>query len=321
MATSLMQLIIAFLVYGYCFGFFETGCNLVMIHLWNKSADPFMQSMQFAFGLGSLIAPLAAAPFLSPEGGTDTESLIIYPYCALAVIILINGMSFLFWFKYSRSEDVKGDVYDDIKSQDITSNELIDRSQSSKIWSRIVISVVLLFMHIYVGIEMTIGSYIATYVVQSGLHMTKVAGADLTTLFWASFTIAKLAAIPTVRYLGNEKTISVSLIFMLASSVMLVIFGQTSVPLLVLGIVLMGVGLASIFGCVYTFLNNYRILSSRIASWVVILAVLAEVSFPAFISLFIDSNPAALMWVALVSSCCQSFLFLIAVTICHTKLA
>lgn len=50
-----------------------------MVRIWGKDVGPYMQAVHFAFGLGGIVSPLIAAPFLlsrqeSPSNGTDASS-------------------------------------------------------------------------------------------------------------------------------------------------------------------------------------------------------------------------------------------------------
>ena len=42
------------------------GGNVMCLELWGRQSAPYMQALHFSFGLGAFIAPLIAAPFLSP---------------------------------------------------------------------------------------------------------------------------------------------------------------------------------------------------------------------------------------------------------------
>ena len=48
-------------------GGMETCVNVRCLKLWGSSSAPFLQSLHFAYGVGALLAPVIAAPFLSYE--------------------------------------------------------------------------------------------------------------------------------------------------------------------------------------------------------------------------------------------------------------
>ncbi|KAI0238738.1 Sodium-dependent glucose transporter 1 [Lamellibrachia satsuma] len=51
---------------GMSMGLLDTGGNVVCLELWGRQSAPYMQALHFSFGIGAFVAPLVAAPFLSP---------------------------------------------------------------------------------------------------------------------------------------------------------------------------------------------------------------------------------------------------------------
>ncbi|KAI1286380.1 Major facilitator superfamily domain-containing protein 4A [Halotydeus destructor] len=46
-------------------GMIDNTSNVLMLYMWGKESQPYMQALHFCFGFGSLVAPLLASPFLS----------------------------------------------------------------------------------------------------------------------------------------------------------------------------------------------------------------------------------------------------------------
>lgn len=334
-SQSLWELVVSFVLYGFCFGFYETGASVYLLKVWGEDADPFLQALQFAFGLGSLIAPLIAEPFLNNHNGDILKGSLIYPFLSLAGMITVNALFFFaVWYKFPDSEepasvtciqassvpkkDVKPGATDRKASE--FSSLLIRNEARKRKWESVSTKLVFLFMHIYLGVEIAIGTLILTFAVQSDLHLTEDTGALLTSLFWGMFTATKVAAVISVQKIGAEWTIILSLVVMMISNILLLPFCQTSETMLTIGVSLMGIGISSIYGCIFAFLDQYMVVSSGLALKIVVSATLGEVTFPAFISLFIDSYPMILMWVSLFCTIAMSVIFLITQHICRQKL-
>lgn len=66
-------LIAAFFVIGIMTGFIDSCVNVFLIHVWGKENPPFMQALHFCFGIGALLAPLIASPFLLDGSGDEVE--------------------------------------------------------------------------------------------------------------------------------------------------------------------------------------------------------------------------------------------------------
>lgn len=326
MSQTLEQLFVAFFVYGFCFGFFETGCNLYTLRLWDESASPFLQALQFMYGVGSLVAPVVARPFLSTYGefGEQDSDLkagnqLIFPYGSLAALICFNAIScFCLWvFIPIDGDDTASAI---INSEAESENGCKPTQSSATKWKHLTAGLVFLLMHIYFGNEVAFGSFIMTFAVTSDLHSSKATGALLTTTFWATFTAARFVAIVIAHFLGNEMTIAISLLIALASNIVLLAGGEMSEEILFFGVGMMGVAICAVFGCVYAFMNEKKMLSSFVASGITISAVLGEVTFPAIVSIFIESHPISLMWMSFACTLIQILLSAIIFLICRTKL-
>ena len=43
------------------------GGNVTLLQLWGKENAPYIQALHFIFGVGALVGPLVAEPFLSTQ--------------------------------------------------------------------------------------------------------------------------------------------------------------------------------------------------------------------------------------------------------------
>ena len=117
--TEFIGLIATFMVNGFVGGLAGSGANLYLIQLWGKENPPFLQALHFCYGLGALIAPLIAKPFLlpvEPEQGLDVvlndtsihenvmqytpaDVMLIYPYGIVAALHLIPICFFIVLYR------------------------------------------------------------------------------------------------------------------------------------------------------------------------------------------------------------------------------
>ena len=279
-------MVVIFVLNGIAMGAFESGSNIYVLKLWGKETQPFMQSLHFMFGMGSIIAPLIALPFLIDSDG-DVHSLdhnnstqmtyqtdelqLVYPYTMLAIFTLFTAVYVMAIWYYepettphpSRDENKNqendlqiSDLNEENETQTNQVNEengrwLCFRFQMTQVYKWIVVILVLFFMHIYLGLEISFGSYLTAFVVKSGLPLTKSDGAAMTTVFWSSFTLFRVLTICYIEYVGTEMNILGSLMICLLANCFLVPFGTKSVPLLWTGVVLIGIGTSSIWACIF----------------------------------------------------------------------
>lgn len=72
--SNIWAMLALFFVLGLAFGINEASVNIYIMHLWGKEVTPFMQALHFFFGLGALVAPLFARPFILPIEIGDEKS-------------------------------------------------------------------------------------------------------------------------------------------------------------------------------------------------------------------------------------------------------
>src|SRR2546421_7979598 len=73
---SIVSLLSLFFTMGIVMGFVDASVNMFIIHIWGKENPPFMQALHFCYGVGALVAPLIARPFLLPTVQSDDGKLL-----------------------------------------------------------------------------------------------------------------------------------------------------------------------------------------------------------------------------------------------------
>ena len=324
-----------FVLNGASLGFIEAGSNVYILHLWGKEVSPFMQSLHFMFGFGGLIAPAIARPFLIPRPENETESSnhefhpedvrLTVPYFVIAGYLLINSIGMFGLWRYEPNIPPHPSAEQNQEaSLRAGQSRSVQSAKSYLMWKNIVIVLTLFFMHIYLGLEIGFGSFLVAFVANPKsklkLEQPKQTGALMTTLYWLTFTVSRIVTIVTVDKLGNAKIIFGCLAIILASNGILFPFGDTNETCLWVGVAIIGIGMSSVWGCVFGMLFQYFHVTSMIGSLIVVCAVLGEFTFPVLISNYIDNEPRILLWIVLGCSVVSSILFIFMFLICHYKL-
>lgn len=354
---SINSLLLTFGLYGIGFGFYDTGCNVYLLQLWGENASPFLQGLQLMYGVGSLVAPLIAEPFLlngldqelegDGDGGRDLshpcvvsalnysepghqndgsyllaptvssrpETRLFFPYAILSALIFFNAvLFFVVWVACPADQRcTAGDTGPEESERRLSSRSL----RLQRLCSAVIVILVLVFLHIYLGIEVSVGSFLLTYAVHSEMRLSKSEGAFLTTLFWMTFTFTKLAVALIVQKVGNERLIWGSLVLVLCSNGLLVL--SSSKLELIVGVAFLGIGISGMFGCMFGYLQQHVRVTSAIASAIVVAATLGEFSFPFLISYFMDSEPDVLLWVSTAAGVSMTLLFVAITLTCRLK--
>jgi hypothetical protein len=333
----------------------------------NTEVSPFMQSFNFACGLGGLIAPIIAEPFLveseklissdelmsmnstlnlSERGDDGPDLLLVYPYSIDAFLLAVAScILFLTWMVSpnteehpSRKSHLNNNSSSDMTTVNDTDNTLdkslgvsIDLnnalSSSPLIFQRnihlykiVVIALALLFSHIYYGLLLAFGSFLVSFVVESDLSLSKKEGTRLTSLFWGTFTFWRLTTLFYHEFVGNENLIIMSLLIVIAGNIVLIPFGNSSVICLWIGVGVIGLGISSVWSAMFGYLEEHFPVTSRIASGMIISALLGEFIFPLIISYFIQSNPEILLWITLFCSVSLAIIFAFQMFVMRRKL-
>lgn len=175
-------------------------------------------------------------------------------------------------------------------------------------------------MHTYLGLEISFGSFLMTFAVNSSLKLSKATGAHLTTLFWSTFTFIRVITILVINRVGITAVLFTSLTVTLLANAILLPYGDTSELMLWIGVGMIGIGMSSVWACIFGFLEQFFPVTSVIGSLMIVAGVLGEFVFPVLISYFVKDYPKILLWVVLfcsVSTCC---LFLLIYLICTLRL-
>lgn len=313
-----------FFAIGLFLGFWEAGSNVFILHLWGKETAPFMQSLHFMFGVGAMLIPLIAQPFLIEDGFLESvgqnisvptnvtaevfhpeKVMLVYPYTFVACYLAMTAvLTTAVWHRYPEtSEHPSRTVQDGEKEEE-------GGPTTKKAWCKmLLICLTAAFMHIYYGLQISFGSFLMTFAVQSDLGLRKQDGALLSTLFWLTFTLFRLVTVTVLDRLRGHSSIFFCLSIILVSNCFLVPFGNSNFVLLAVGVGMIGIGMSSVWASIFEFLESNFKVTSGISSIVVISAILGEFVFPVIISSFISAYPLVLLWVVLFCSTTITLIF------------
>lgn len=298
------------------------------------------------YGAGALFASVFAAPFLVESEGvesiqdnvtspdTEAELMLVWPYSIIACLMLLNALFTLAVYKVSPVTTIHPSRAQDgnpltpgTSVPSYGSVEGVEQKKEAKKkrnygkWKVLVVCLTLTFFAIYMGYEVSIGSFLTTFAVKSDLHLKKADAVRITTVYWTTFTLFRLLTAFYIEFTGPELNITASLVLILVANGAFVFpFGDTSETMLMIGCALIGTGLSSVFACLLSFLEQFFLLSPRVSSNILIAAMVGEFVFPAIFSFYIDTFPDILLWVTLFCSVLMFLLFALLSMICHQKL-
>lgn len=192
-----------------------------------------------------------------------------------------------------------------------------ERAVRFKRWQRVVTVLSLFFMHLYYGIEVAYGTYIASFVQLCSLHLSESTGAYMSSAFWFTFTAFKLFAALYIEYIGSELNIAISLVIMLLANVILLPFGEVYTIALWAGTVVVGIGTATVWASYFAYLEQFFVISKTVTVSLMVASLLGDFVLPIIIANFIQQTPRIFLWIYAGASITMAILFASVVIICR----
>ena len=325
---------------GYVLMFFHciSGGNVLLLNTWGKKSRPYMQALHFVFAFGAFVAPLIVQPFLedrttslnntasSTNGTNSTNSTITDNLvCSNQTGESTMPVTWAFWLGsiplaatsvgFMAFVLVKACHVQNIQTQNEDTSKT---NQGSVMYKVVILSLFSAFLLLYVGMEDAYGGYIFTFGVTSEPRLSDDKAAFLTSAFWGSFALARLASVPLARYLRPSKMICLDMIGCFIGSAVLVsqfTHGQcdrSQSTKLWTGTIILGVSMASIFPSAINFVEYFVTVSGKTASVLLVASSFGGMLVPLAVGhTIVESSvgPCSLMACSLVISVLSFVIF------------
>ena len=202
-----------------------------------------------------------------------------YAYFISGGVLLIHCIIFFILY-------LIGDAHCCIQKQEGTDQEEERLADYNKPFLISFVILVFLFYWMYCILELTYANYLTAYVVEE-LNWSKTAGATLTSVFWASFTIGRGAGIFVVKYVKPESLLVSMSIMTIISIFPEVFFSHAHFSVMWITTATFGLSISTIYASGLTFSNMYIPFSGGIGALFIGAGSLGDLTGPVFIvSLF-----------------------------------
>ena len=237
-----------------------TGGNPMVMYLWEEKAAPYMHVLHFGFGLGALLAPQIARPFLAPESedenytscadsvngtsSTASESRIEIPYAIIGIFVFCFAWVILFFYVRGTPKGYP------VRVPNTELKVLLSASSCSPGYISYGIGLLtLLFLYFIqaVGGERAYGKFLFSFAVEADVAFTKDEASYLQTAFWASFTLGRLLGGPVAKFMPLNWLIIGDITGALITAVVLSIWGATHTIVLWVFSCFMGIFISLVF--------------------------------------------------------------------------
>lgn len=237
-----------------------------------------MQTIHFAYSLGSSLAPMLAKPFLGHETGGGCESAAghevttntteaatvhidtLFPIAGgICVMLAVMFFPAVIWDAALARKRTTAAA----KARDDTKHKAERSSLSKRVSKRIeayrsaagsmdgrevtFVAVMFAFFFFYVGLEHMVGLFLSPFACRSSLNLNTKTGADITLGFYGTFALGRLLAIFVSTRLRPVKMVALSFLVCLGSATVLAAAAGTSQTWLWVGSVSAGLGMAATY--------------------------------------------------------------------------
>jgi FHS family Na+ dependent glucose MFS transporter 1 len=236
---SLWWLLAAQLTLGLAQGANDVGCNTLTLWIHGQEAGPYMNGLHFSFGVGTTIAPLVLAGFLSLAVGFQW-AFWIFAFLSLPLVIWLWNLPEL----------------------PMTQQGPRNNKPTTTFFPAAFLVLSFLF---YVGAEVGYGNWVYTYAITRGLGTT-ITSAYLTSAFWGTFTAGRLLGVWISSRLRSIQILIADLLGCLVS-LSLIIFWPGSSATLWIGSIGLGLFSASIFPTMLVLAGERLEITGTLTSW------------------------------------------------------
>jgi FHS family Na+ dependent glucose MFS transporter 1 len=264
----------------------DVGGNTLLVWVHGRKVGPYMNALHFFFGVGASIAPIFVAQALAWSGGVD------WAYWSIAILALLPAI----WLLRLPSP-----------SHPVTTHEI----SHAKFDTRLVVLIAVCFF-LFVALEAGFAGWIFSYALAVGFG-SETTAAVLNSVFWAAFTLARLASIPMATRFSPRTIVIADLVISAMGATVMLIGGQTAPAAVWIGAICLGVGSAALFPTMISFAETRMRITGQVTSIFLAGASLAGMTIPWLIGqLFVSVGPQALPWAMLICALAGLAVFAVA---------
>ena len=333
-SPSLLAMQVVEFSYGFCAGSFHTVANPLLLRIWaGRNSSPILYAMHFCYGVGALLTPLLATPFLGSQSehtlaSTNTTTIprqfteldnmwtikTLYPIVFLVMVLPVPAYIH-FYIEERREEEISRQTISpdsespDRKPDKATQSAAAPLSRSKEL---LLILFTSCFYVAVSGLENSFRSFTVAFSVNSSLQLSRTQAANVLALFYLIFALARAALIPISIFVSSTHILSLSILTLMVSTSLLSVMADTSLVCLQLGLVLTGGGVASLFAAGILWTKTVLHFNNKIGGVIVFSMRISEQVFAYVIGGLMDSQPVSFLYLmsGTASALCTCFIIM-----------
>ncbi|KAG4071203.1 hypothetical protein HA402_001193 [Bradysia odoriphaga] len=333
-ATNLNEFFVYSSLIGLGGGGYDTAQVAWIIDIWRDESSPWILTQHFAYSLGTLAPPIILANFLTNGNATDkldttTAHDIRIPFYiagSLAIIaVVINIIIYLTFRKRTAVVLVTSNIQEPLivdtswerESIDSRSSSsgvsvttaLISRNRDSSKRKIYIIGLCCGVIGFYSALELCTQQFLPTYTHFSPMKLSPTEAAKVLFGLQLGFTIGRLVGIFLILKIQPHFIFAANLILLAISNTILYIWGGSSMTMLWVGSVMIGVGMSTVYPSLYAYIEKYLFITESVSGVITIAASCMSAIYPLIVGNSIETNPEILIYVNYASICVSSVAF------------
>jgi FHS family Na+ dependent glucose MFS transporter 1 len=251
-----------FFFLGIAAGMLDIGGNTLLIWALGPAVGPFMNSLHLFYGVGTFLIPLIITGVTSISGAPEKAYWLV----SLLLIPIIISLIFL-------------------------PSPRMNTSQGNTITGQgrgFLVALLIILFFLITGAEFAFGGWIYSYAIASNLVNGPTA-AYLTSAYWGSFTLARLASIPAATRLRSQTILQAGLTIALAGLGAISLFPHSLAGIWI-GTICVGIGIATLFPTALSWAGQFLQIDGRTTGLFFVGASLGNMTLPWLIGQFFEKS-------------------------------
>jgi FHS family Na+ dependent glucose MFS transporter 1 len=274
LASTYVYAVIGAVLIGSATGMTDASMNIMVVWARAGKSGPALNAMHLLFGVGALLAPLIVDRAISLTDHLWPASIVVGFFALMSVVIL------------GRRES----PFEPEHAPDFHRPELPTK----------VVAHVAIFFLLYVGGEVGFSGWIHTYAEDQGMSGSNPA--FVTAVFWASFALARLVAIPLSKIFKPLTIVGWACALSLVGLIIM-IAGDASASSIWFGAALFGFASGPQYPTMIAMVDEKLSLSAQATAWSVGAAAIGGLIVPVSIGALIDTVGSTSMPIVVLGVC------------------
>lgn len=298
------------MVNGVSGGIIQAASIARVLVLWGHDSAVFLQMLDFAYSVGSIVGPFVCQPFLVDVVKNSSESheisstlrnytaedlMIVYPYSIIgvisAIVFIASCMACL-----KETTDTPHPSRGTNRHQERDMKDHVTISGSITAWKSLVMVLLASLTYAFTNGMLNIESIFWTkYVSESEFKLPSSTGASMLGTSWVVHVVSVAVFAGVIKAIGVSSSLFLGVTLILLSNLLLVVsttaFSMYNPFLAWTAVIGMSVGGSTFFGPLVAFMEMHFPVSARYSSFYLIPNCIANIVWPIIVGQFFESMP------------------------------